>query len=702
MAKLTFVGGIHPYDGKDLSKDKPIQDVLPKGEMVYPMSQHIGAPAKPIVAKGDRVLAGQKIAESGGFVSAPIYASVSGTVKSIETRRVVTGDLIQSIVIDNDGLYESMEFHPYAPVDKLQKDEIIDIVKEAGVVGMGGAGFPTHVKLSPKDPDKIDYVIANCAECEPYLTSDYRRMMEEPDKLIGGLKIMLKLFDNAHGILAVEDNKPDCISLLKQMTKNDPQITVKALKTKYPQGAERQLIYATTGRKINSSMLPADVGCIVDNVDTVVAIYRAVTEGRPLMERIVTVTGDAVANPRNFRVPIGMSYQELLDVAGGFKKDPEKIICGGPMMGFGMFDLNVPTTKTSTALLALTQDDVSAMEPSPCINCGRCVEACPGRIVPSLLATYAEHFDEESFVEHNGMECCECGCCSFVCPAALLPAAGFGIYNFGPRALAVMAMTIASTVLTELLFGWLWKKKITITDMSAVVTGLLLALNLPVSIPLWMAALGGVFAILVVKMLFGGLGQNFMNPALAARCFLLISFPSQMTNFVCDAYTGATPLAALKAGESVNVMNMIVGKTAGTIGETSVIALLIGACFLILIGVIDLRIPGTYIVTVILFAGFFGGHGFDPAYLSAQLAGGGLILGAFFMATDYVTRPITIKGQYVYGVVLGLLTGIFRIFGPGAEGVSYAIILGNLLVPLIEKFTMPVAFGRKAGAKHEK
>ena len=277
---------------------------------------------------------------------------------------------------------------------------------------------------------------------------------------------------------------------------------------------------------------------------------------------------------------------------------------------------------------------------------------------------------------------------------ALLPAAGFGIYNFGPRALAVMAVTIASTVLTELLFGWLWKKKITITDMSAVVTGLLLALNLPVSIPLWIAALGGVFAILVVKMLFGGLGQNFMNPALAARCFLLISFPSQMTNFVCDAYTGATPLAALKAGESVNVMNMIVGKTAGTIGG------LLGICPLL--NMIDLRIPGTYIVTVILFAGFFGGHGFDPAYLSAQLAGGGLILGAFFMATDYVTRPITIKGQYVYGVVLGLLTGIFRIFGPGAEGVSYAIILGNLLVPLIEKFTMPVAFGRKAGAKHEK
>ena len=285
---------------------------------------------------------------------------------------------------------------------------------------------------------------------------------------------------------------------------------------------------------------------------------------------------------------------------------------------------------------------------------------------------------------------------------ALLPASLFGIYNFGFRALFIILLTIASCVASEWVFDYIVKKKSTITDLSAVVTGLLLALNLPVALPWWEAVLGGVFAIIIVKCMFGGLGQNFMNPALAARCFLLISFPSQMTNFACDAYTGATPLAALKAGESVNVMNMIVGKTAGTIGETSVIALLIGACFLILIGVIDLRIPGTYIVTVILFAGIFGGHGFDPAYLSAQLAGGGLILGAFFMATDYVTRPITIKGQYVYGAVLGLLTGIFRIFGPGAEGVSYAIILGNLLVPLIEKFTMPVAFGRKAGAKREK
>nr|WP_302020492.1 RnfABCDGE type electron transport complex subunit D [uncultured Acetatifactor sp.] len=281
---------------------------------------------------------------------------------------------------------------------------------------------------------------------------------------------------------------------------------------------------------------------------------------------------------------------------------------------------------------------------------------------------------------------------------ALMPAAGFGIYNFGPRALAVIVVTIGSTILTEYFFG-LYKKKLTITDLSAAVTGLLLALNLPVSIPLWMAALGGVFAILVVKMLFGGLGQNFMNPALAARCFLLISFPTAMTAFDCDAYTGATPLAALKAGEQVNVLDMVIGRTAGTIGETSLIAILIGACVLILLGVIDLRIPGSYIVTFLLFVGIFGGHGFHPAYLAAQLSGGGLMLGAFFMATDYVTRPITIKGQYVFGIFLGLMTGIFRVFGPGAEGVSYAIILGNLLVPLIEKYTKPTAFGYRKGGK---
>ena len=280
----------------------------------------------------------------------------------------------------------------------------------------------------------------------------------------------------------------------------------------------------------------------------------------------------------------------------------------------------------------------------------------------------------------------------------LLPAAGFGIYNFGLDALILILVTVATTVLTEFLFEKICKKKITIGDYSAAVTGLLLALNLPSTAPWWIGVIGGVFAILVVKMLFGGLGQNFMNPALGARCFLLISFTSIMTNFECDAYTGATPLAALKAGGQVNILDMVVGRTAGTIGETSMIAIVAGACFLIMLGVIDLRVPGSYLVSFVVFLCLFGGHGVDPAFISAHLAGGGLMLGAFFMATDYVTRPITVKGQYVYGILLGLLTGLFRIFGPSAEGVSYAIIIGNLLVPLIEKMTLPRAFG-KGGKK---
>ncbi|MDD6010653.1 MAG: RnfABCDGE type electron transport complex subunit D, partial [Lachnospiraceae bacterium] len=277
---------------------------------------------------------------------------------------------------------------------------------------------------------------------------------------------------------------------------------------------------------------------------------------------------------------------------------------------------------------------------------------------------------------------------------ALLPATGFGIYNFGIRALFHVLITIASCVLSELVFELIVKKKLTVGDMSAVVTGLLLALNLPVSAPLWIGIIGGAFAIIVVKMMFGGLGQNFMNPALAARCFLLISFPSLMTDFTCDAYSGATPLASLKAGESVNVYNMIIGKTAGTIGETSMVAIVLGAVLLMLIGIIDIKIPGSYILTFVIFIGLFGGHGFDPYYLSAHLAGGGLMLGAFFMATDYVTRPVTRAGQVIFGIILGLLTGIFRVFGASAEGVSYAIIIGNLLVPLITRYSSPKPFGK--------
>lgn len=417
MAFLTFKGGVHPYDGKELSKAKPVKEFLPGKEMVYPLSQHIGAPAQPVVKKGDSVLAGQKIAEMGGFVSAPIHATVSGVVKDLKKVRNNVGAMVDAIIIENDEKYETVEFQPAKSLDALSKEEIIARIKEGGVVGMGGAGFPTHVKLSPREPEKIEYVLVNGAECEPYLTSDYRRMLEQPEWIIGGLKCMLKLFDHAKGCICIEDNKPDCIEKITKMVKDEPRIEVCTLKTKYPQGAERCLIAAVSGREINSSMLPADAGCVVDNIDTVCAVYRAVMFGEPVMDRIVTVTGDAVADPCNFNVKLGSSFADLLEAAGGLKQPAEKIISGGPMMGFAMFDYHVPVVKTSSAMLCMSKDEVSANEPTACINCGRCVSACPARLIPSRLATYSEHGQEELFVKNNGMECVECGCCSFTCPA---------------------------------------------------------------------------------------------------------------------------------------------------------------------------------------------------------------------------------------------------------------------------------------------
>ncbi|MFI3170988.1 MAG: electron transport complex subunit RsxC [Eubacteriales bacterium] len=417
MGLLTFKGGIHPNDGKSLAKDKAIVSIKPKMDLVFPLSQHIGAPASPIVAKGDVVLRGQMIAEASGFVSAPIYSSVSGTVKGIETRFNTTGTKVNCIIIENDEEYKESEYVTRESIEDVSKETIIKEISAAGIVGMGGAGFPTHVKLSPKEADKIEYVVANCAECEPYITADYRRMLEYPEELVSGMRIILSLFENAKGVFGIEDNKPDCVEKLKELIKDEPRMKVMALKTKYPQGAERQLIYATTGRAINSSMLPADAGCVVDNVETIIAIHNAIMNGQPLMERVVTVSGDAIAEPGNFKALIGTNHNELIEAAGGFKVEPEKVISGGPMMGFAMFTTDTPITKTSSSILAMSKDEVALYEPSACINCGRCVEVCPSRIIPSRLADYAEHHDSEKFESTSGMECVECGSCSYVCPA---------------------------------------------------------------------------------------------------------------------------------------------------------------------------------------------------------------------------------------------------------------------------------------------
>ena len=388
------------------------------GEMVYPLSQHIGAPAKAIVKVGDEVLVGQKIAEAGGFISAVVVSSVSGKVKKIEPRVTAGGAKSISIVIENDGQYTAVEgLGEDRDATKLSKQEIRDIVREAGIVGLGGAGFPTNVKLTPKDESKIDYIIVNGAECEPYLTCDYRMMIEEPERLIGGIKVMLQLFENAKAVIGVENNKPKAIEKLRALVKDEPKISVEALRTKYPQGGERSLIYAVTGRESNSSMLPADAGCVVDNVNTVMAIYDAVCKRTPILERVITITGDAVKEPQNFKVRTGMNYNDIIEAAGGFKADPKKILSGGPMMGQAMYTTDVPVTKNSSSLTCFLEDEVEKNPESPCIRCGRCGEVCPEFLVPVLMMKSCMNGDSAGYEKLYGMECIECGSCSYICPA---------------------------------------------------------------------------------------------------------------------------------------------------------------------------------------------------------------------------------------------------------------------------------------------
>ena len=388
------------------------------GEMVYPLSQHIGAPAKAIVKVGDEVLVGQKIAEAGGFISAVVVSSVSGKVKKIEPRVTAGGAKSISIVIENDGQYTAVEvLGEDRDATKLSKQEIRDIVREAGIVGLGGAGFPTNVKLTPKDESKIDYIIVNGAECEPYLTCDYRMMIEEPERLIGGLKVMLQLFENAKAVIGIENNKPKAIEKLRALVKDEPKISVEALRTKYPQGGERSLIYAVTGREINSSMLPADAGCVVDNVNTVMAIYDAVCKRTPILERVITITGDAIKEPQNFKVRTGMNYNDIIEAAGGFKADPKKILSGGPMMGQAMYTTDVPVTKNSSSLTCFLEDEVEKNPESPCIRCGRCGEVCPEFLVPVLMMKSCMNGDSAGYEKLYGMECIECGSCSYICPA---------------------------------------------------------------------------------------------------------------------------------------------------------------------------------------------------------------------------------------------------------------------------------------------
>lgn len=400
--------------------DCAIQCIDAEDIMVYPLSQHIGAPAKAVVAVGDRVLKGQLIAETGGFISAPVFSSVSGTVKAIENRLVVNGNNDECIIIENDRENETVsDFGKDRGLDSLSAEDIVDIIKKAGIVGLGGAGFPTGVKVSPKNANNIDTVIINGSECEPYLTSDYRLMLERNEEIIKGIKAVLKALPNAKAVIGIENNKPEAIKILDEKTSGEDKISVCPLKTKYPQGGERQLIYAITGRKINSKMLPADKGCIVLNTASCYAIYEAVYKNMPLIHKVMTITGEAVHSPCNVDVPLGVSHSYVLEKCGGAKDDVVKFISGGPMMGMAMSSLDVPVVKTSSSILAFSKDDVAALPQSACIHCGRCVKACPQILVPQMMAKAVRGQNMNRFDELGGMECIECGCCTYVCPAKI-------------------------------------------------------------------------------------------------------------------------------------------------------------------------------------------------------------------------------------------------------------------------------------------
>lgn len=418
-----FRGGVHPFRGKDITKEKAISEYLPQGELVYPLSQHIGVPAKAVVSVGDEVLAGQILGEAAGPVSANVVSSVSGRVRVIERRMLATGVISDSVIVENDREYRLAPGIGKAREPKeMTKEEIRAAVKNAGIAGLGGAGFPTHVKLAPKDDDAIEYVIVNAVECEPYLTGDYRLMLEEAEGILAGLQVLLRLFEKAKGIIAIEADKPEAAKRMKAAVKEkglENSAEVRVLKTKYPQGAERNLIFSLTGRRLNSKKLPPDAGCIVLNAATVHAVGQAVCEGLPLMNRIITVTGNGIANPGNFRVKTGTNYGELIEAAGGFACRPEKVIAGGPMMGMALTVPDVPVTKTSSALLVFEKDPVAEVKPGSCIRCGRCVKACPCRLLPLKMWQACKHYNLELFQKLYGTECYECGSCTYVCPARL-------------------------------------------------------------------------------------------------------------------------------------------------------------------------------------------------------------------------------------------------------------------------------------------
>ena len=422
---FSFFGGVHPKENKWYACDKETQ-VFPEPDIVViPMAQHIGAPCKPLVAKGDLVTKGQKIGDNQGLC-VPVHASVSGKVKAVEMRPHTNGSTVLSVVIENDHLdtlCETVKPRTQEEVDALTPEQLVDIIHEAGIVGMGGATFPTHVKLSG-GIGKVDTAIVNAGECEPYITADDRLCREHPEQVVRGLQIIMKIFGLKEGHIGIEDNKPEAIAALKAAAGED--ILVDVLPAKYPQGAEKQLIYAITGREVPSGGLPAAVGCAVFNAATTRAICEAVYDGMPLIQRIVTVSGDILMEPKNLLVPIGTAFNDLIEACGR-NENPYKVLSGGPMMGVAQYDLSVPTIKGVNAVTVLGRNNHHFVEDPHCLRCGKCIDACPMKLMPVLMYKAWQNGDVEEMKKNNIMDCIECGSCAYTCPASVPLVLGFRV-----------------------------------------------------------------------------------------------------------------------------------------------------------------------------------------------------------------------------------------------------------------------------------
>lgn len=419
---VTFKGGIHMYDYKEFTAGIPIRKLPDCPTHIFPLQQHIGAPLEAQVSVGDTVKVGQKIADSTAFVSSPLISSISGKVTAIKPHPHPSGATVTSIFIENDMQYTIDEgITPKGNYEDYTPEEIVQFVHEAGIVGLGGAGFPTHVKLSPPKDKPITHIIVNGAECEPYLTSDHRRMIEEPETILYGLKAVMYIFGLKQGYIGIEKNKADAIEIMKKTAVNHDGINIIEMKTKYPQGAEKQLIKAVANKTVPSGGLPSDVGAIVLNIDTVSAIANIFKTGMPLVSRIVTVSGDCVKNPANFEVRIGVPFEFIFNAAGGFTQEPKKIIMGGPMMGMAQYTLDVPAIKTTSGLLALSEVATTYDNDSPCIKCGQCVSKCPMRLMPLYLSKYASEGNLEMAAKYHIKDCIECGLCSYLCPGKQNP-----------------------------------------------------------------------------------------------------------------------------------------------------------------------------------------------------------------------------------------------------------------------------------------